>query len=77
MAAKHLEQAIALKDREAPLVQVKGPGSSTMEEFIGKNTILKSPVDGVIKKIDKDYIHIKTKFTYDLFIDYILHHDTH
>jgi len=58
MASKMLEQAISLKHREAPLVQV-GFGKTTSEQMIGKGSAATSPVDGVVKKITKDFIIIK------------------
>lgn len=62
-ATHHIEQAISLLNREAPLVQVgtgaKKGGLATFEEFLGKNTGHVAPVDGVVTKITDDGIHVK------------------
>jgi len=58
MASKMLEQAISLKHREAPLVQV-GFGATTSEKRIGEGLVVSAPVDGVVKKVTKDFILIK------------------
>lgn len=60
MAAKMLEQSIALKNREAPLVQVGTPQGTSFEKQIGNQVALKSPVSGTVKSISKDTITIKT-----------------
>lgn len=60
MAAKMMEQAIALKNREAPLVQVEAMPGKSMEKVIGENLDVKAPADGVIKSITDDEIVIKT-----------------
>jgi DNA-directed RNA polymerase beta subunit len=60
MAAKMLEQAISLKHREAPLVQVSY-GANSMEHEIGKHTAVTAPEDGTITKISKDFLMLKTK----------------
>lgn len=59
MAAKMLEQAISLKHREAPLVQVKFPGDNSLEKLIGKDVSISSPVDGIVKSVTDDEIIIK------------------
>lgn len=58
MASKMLEQAISLKHREAPLVQV-GFGPTTGEKAIGAGLAIFSPVDGTVKKLTKDFVIIK------------------
>lgn len=60
MAAKQLEQAISLKHREVPLVQVGAGEGGSMEERIGKQSAIFSPFTGIVKKIDKDFINIQT-----------------
>jgi DNA-directed RNA polymerase subunit beta len=64
-ADSHIEQAISLQKREAPLVQTstgtKKAGLQTFEEFLGKNTGHTTPVDGEVTKVGKDAIHIKGK----------------
>lgn len=61
MASKMLEQAISLKHREAPLVQVSTDGKKSIESDIGRRVAATAPDDGVVTKINKDYIEIKTK----------------
>lgn len=60
MAAKQLEQAISLKHREGPLVQVGTSGDKTMEEVVGGLVAKHADEDGVIKSVDKDHMVIKT-----------------
>jgi DNA-directed RNA polymerase beta subunit/DNA-directed RNA polymerase beta' subunit len=60
MAAKQMEQAIALKNPEAPLVQVGTPTGATMEASIGSKLAKFAPESGTIKKITKDNIIMKT-----------------
>lgn len=56
MASKMLEQAISLKHREAPLVQVGTPTGTSFESEIGKRAALVAPVDATVKKISEDEI---------------------
>lgn len=62
-ATHHIEQAISLKEREAPLVQVgtgaKKGGLRTFEEFLGRNTGHAAPVDGTVSRVEKDAIFVK------------------
>lgn len=58
MASKMLEQAIALKHREAPLVQV-GIGPTTTERALGQQVAVIAPDNGVIKKVTPDFITMK------------------
>lgn len=60
MATKMLEQAIPLAGREAPLVQVKA-GRTTIEDSIGEGFSVRALDDGVVEKITKNKIVIKTK----------------
>lgn len=61
MAAKQMEQAIALKYREAPLVQVSATKDKSMEQSIGENFVArKAPADGIVKEVTPDYISIQT-----------------
>ena len=60
MAAKQMEQAISLKHREAPLVQVAAANGKSMESLIGENIAVKSPADGVVKEVTEDHIILKT-----------------
>lgn len=61
MAAKMMEQAIALKNREAPLVQVgtSRKDGQSFEETLGKQMSKKSPVNGVVTKVTDGSISIK------------------
>ena len=61
MASKHITQALPLKEKEAPLVQVELPSGKTAEEFFGRFMSPSSPVAGVVDKIDHDFIYIKPK----------------
>lgn len=65
MAARHIEQAISLLDREAPLVQVATPaernGIGTFEQLIGRQASHSSPVAGKVKAIKDDAIIIEAK----------------
>ena len=71
MAGKHMEQAISLKDREAPLVQNKMPNMKTtsFEEVVGGSFAVYAtkdgspkgePISGTVKTIAKDYIVIRS-----------------
>lgn len=60
MASKMLEQAIGLKHREAPLVQVGISTGQSMEEVVGKSVAIHAPADGTIKKIADDHILLTT-----------------
>src|SRR5690606_29483878 len=59
MATKMLEQAIPLKEREAPRVQVK-LGNETIEQAIGSGFSIRALADGVVKSVDKNRIIIDT-----------------
>ena len=60
MASKMLEQAIALKHREQPLVQVGIGDGRSMEEFVGAKIAINAPEDGVVKKITPDHMILRT-----------------
>lgn len=59
-AGQHIEQAISLKHRQAPLVQVATPsdkkGESTFEELVGGFASHVSPVAGTVTAVKKDGI---------------------
>lgn len=65
MATRHMEQAISLVHREAPLVQVSTgvsrPGRRAFEEIIGTQAAHQSPVDGVVKAVKSDAIIVTDK----------------
>jgi DNA-directed RNA polymerase subunit beta' len=58
-AARQQEQAVPLKDREAPLVQVKTDGESSFEEILGNMAAVTAPVDGTVEQVRKDSIVIR------------------
>lgn len=62
-AAAHISQAVALHEREAPLVQVgtgsSTPGSQTYEEVLGKQSGHPSLVSGTVTKVSSKKIEIK------------------
>lgn len=60
MASRHITQAVSLKHREAPLVQVVSPiiAGKTTEQYLGENhdITVKAPYNGKITKITKSHI---------------------
>ena len=61
MASKMLEQAISLKHREAPLVQVSGGPSGSLEKQMGNTAAaVFAPDDGTVSDITKDQITLQT-----------------
>jgi DNA-directed RNA polymerase subunit beta' len=56
MAAKHARQAVALLDKEEPLVQVTSSPGSTFEKDVGKAVAHVANADGVVEKITKEQI---------------------
>lgn len=60
MATRHMEQAVALKDREQPLVQVVSgnpdPRFKTWENIMGSFTSHNSPVSGTVLSVGKSKI---------------------
>ncbi len=59
VAAKQLEQSVALVDREEPLVQNKTDGNFTFEEVLGKLNSHTAPVDGQVIDVKEDRIIIQ------------------
>jgi DNA-directed RNA polymerase subunit beta' len=60
MASRHMEQAVSLLHREAPLVQVDGPNSvMTFEQLMGQQASHAAPVDGKVTEVKKDAILIE------------------
>lgn len=59
MATRQMEQAVPLVANEAPLVQVKGEGSLTFEQAIGKLNSHKSPVSGTVMSVEPGAIKVK------------------
>jgi DNA-directed RNA polymerase subunit beta len=60
MASKMLEQAIGLKHREAPLVQVGVAPDVSMEQLVGHNIAAHAPDAGTVKKVTADGILLAT-----------------
>ena len=61
MSGKHMEQALPLTFREAPLVQSKSLGNSTFEQGFGARTNVFAKIPGVITKVTKDHITVEDK----------------
>jgi DNA-directed RNA polymerase subunit beta' len=65
MAARHIEQAISLLHREAPLVQVATgvptQGIDTFEALLGKQASHAAPVDGRVFEVKKDAVVLEGK----------------
>lgn len=62
MATRHLEQAISLKNREAPLVQTytgDSKSDETWERVVGKFTSHTSPVSGKVVAVTDDNITVE------------------
>ena len=59
VAAKQVEQAVSLTNREAPLVQVSSEGPSTFENIVGSFNAHASPVDGTVMAVGKNGIVIR------------------
>lgn len=64
MAAKMGTQALCLKDREVPLIQVGSylPNKS-MEQFYGAKVVPVAPVAGKVERVDNDFIYIRPHTT--------------
>ena len=62
MGAKHVQQALPLKDPDTRLVKSGKPGSSTVE-MLGSWTLPRSPVNGVVSKITDEYIYVQDAAT--------------
>ena len=58
MAGRHMEQAISIKDRQAPLVQSIA-GKSTFEDLLGRFASHRAQHNGVVTKVTADAITIK------------------
>ena len=56
MAAKHQEQAVGLKNREAPLVQTQAAGGATYEDLVGAGASVTSSSDGKVVEVSKERI---------------------
>jgi len=60
-AAKQAEQAVPLKEREAPLVQVQTDGDQSFEEIFGEYSARKAPIAGTVDQVRKDAVIIKDR----------------
>ncbi len=60
-AMHHMEQALALKYREPPLIAVASGGerAPTFEDLVGRYFASRSPVDGRVVRVAKDHISIR------------------
>ena len=58
MAGRHMEQAISLKDRQAPLVQSLA-GTKTFDELMGTYAGHTAPVSGKVVQVKKDAVVLK------------------
>jgi DNA-directed RNA polymerase subunit beta' len=80
MATRHISQAISLKERQAPLVQVAAatgnPKIDTWEKIVGKTASSQAPVDGTISEVTNEKIVIqgedKKKYEVGLYDNYPL-----
>ena len=60
MAAKMQTQALALKEKEVPLVQAQSQKANiSAERLFGGMVVPKAPVSGTIEKVDGDYIYLR------------------
>lgn len=64
MASRHINQAISLKHREAPLVRVKSPmgnGDMSAEKYFGNSHFISmiAPFDGHVEKITNSHVLFK------------------
>ena len=59
MAGRHMEQAIPLKNPEAPLVQSDRGDGRSYDEFVGRYASHEAPVAGKVTKVEAGAIHIK------------------
>jgi len=61
-AEHHMEQALALKHREQPLVASSTgseTGPRTFEDLVGGYFVVKAPVDGKVVRVAKDHISVR------------------
>lgn len=59
MAAKNFEQAIPLKDKEEPIVQVASESGESFEHALGVVAAHVSPIEGVVSKVTPTSVVIK------------------
>ena len=64
MGAKMSTQALPLVTREQPWIQVATTKEGrSFEDSVAKSILPTSPVDGIVAKVDKDYIYIRPTLT--------------
>jgi len=77
-AMHHMEQALALKYREQPLIAVASGGerAPTFEDLVGRYFTSRAPVDGRVVRVAKDHISIRGTdgklYKEPLYVDYPL-----
>lgn len=75
MSGKHMEQAVPLKFREAPLVQNKLTSNKTFEKHLSDEVETAAEINGTVTKISKDKITVEgpngpiEHFIYNKFIN--------
>ena len=81
MAAKHQEQAVGLKEREAPLVQTQAAGGASYEDLVGGMAAVSSSADGVVSEITDTKIVVSgsdgKKYTHPIYNNYPLNGAKH
>jgi DNA-directed RNA polymerase subunit beta' len=81
MAAKHQEQAVGLKEREAPLVQTQASGGASYEDLVGGMAAVSSSADGVVSEITDTKIVVSgsdgKKYTHPIYNNYPLNGAKH
>ena len=79
-AAKQMEQAVTLTQREAPLVQVGTGKGTTFEGELGQRFSATSPADGVVEKVGKEEVVVRDRagrrHKVELWDDYPLNQST-
>lgn len=68
MAVRHMEQAISLQGREAPLVQSLSPSGSSFEKVFGHQIAHLSPVEGNVTKVTPKGITVQAADGKDHFV---------
>jgi len=81
MAAKHQEQAVGLREREAPLVQTQASGGASYEDIVGATAAITSDADGKVIEVSKQRIVVegddKKRYTHALYENFPLNGAKH
>jgi DNA-directed RNA polymerase subunit beta' len=81
MAAKHQEQAVGLKQREAPLVQTQAGGGTSYESLVGNMAVVSASADGTVTEITESRIVVtgddKKKYVHSIYNNYPLNGAKH